>query len=92
MQYCLQWMLRTIERHYGKVYFKKEIDDKLKESYDNGYSNAYCYGVHKGLYIAVKAIRDEIASYNGLSKQEWIDKVWYMINNAKYKSTGEKIL
>ena len=88
MQYCLQWMLRIIERNYGKVYFKKEVDDKIKQAYDDGFAD----GVYEGLYKAIKSVRDKIASYNGLSKQEWIDKVWYMINNARYESTGKKIL
>lgn len=81
-------MLRVIEHHYGKVYLKKEVDDKIKQAYYDGFVN----GTHEGLYRAIKSVRDKIASYNGLSKQEWIDKVWYMINNTRYESTGKKIL
>ena len=88
MQYCLQWMLRIIERHYGKVYFKKEVDDKIKQAYDDGFTN----GVYEGLYRAIESVRDKIASYNGLSKQEWIDKVWCLINNARYEIIVKKIL
>lgn len=46
------------------------------------FESVYNMGVNEGQRRAFKIIRIKISTLYGLSKQEWIDKVWYMITHA----------
>ena len=51
--------------------------------------NTYNKGINDGQRKAFKILHDKISSLYGLSKQEWIDKVWYMITNVHFISNNK---
>ena len=63
-------------------YTKEDINKNLKNSYNKG--------INDGQYKAFLILHDKISSLYGLSKQEWIDKVWYIINNVHFISNDKK--
>ena len=68
--------------------------EDIKEEHNIDIENAYNSGVNDGQRKAIALLYNKVVSLYGLSKQEWIDKVWGMIcranivnriNNIKYE-------
>lgn len=56
------------------------------------FENVYNMGVNEGQRRAFKTLRIKISALYGLSKQEWINKVWYMITHVRFiDNTKNKI-
>lgn len=53
--------------------------EDIKKDHNIIIENAYNSGINDGQYKAINTLYNKIISLYGLSKQEWIDKVWYMI-------------
>ena len=54
------------------------------EDINKNLKNTYNKGINDGQHRAFKILYYKISSLYGLSKQEWIDKVWYMITNVHF--------
>ena len=60
------------------------------EDINKNLKNTYNKGINDGQYRAFKILHDKISSLYGLSKQEWIDKVWYVITNVHFINNNNK--
>lgn len=73
------WTLKHIKTtiiHKLGGYTYADVNDEIE--------NAYNIGVNDGQRKAIKLLHNKVISLYGLSKQEWIDKVWGMISRAKF--------
>nr|DAH00354.1 MAG TPA: hypothetical protein [Crassvirales sp.] len=68
--------------------------EDIKKDRNIDIENAYNLGINDGQRKAITLLYNKVVSLYGLSKQEWIDKVWGMIcraniinhiNNIKYE-------
>lgn len=59
---------------------------------DKDLHNIYAKGFNAGQVSIIKKIHNSIKSYYGLSKQEWIDKVWYLITHAHFTNHTKSII
>ena len=79
IQYFPQWMLKNIQVkliHILGGYTYEDINKNLKNTYNKG--------INDGQRKAFLILHDKISSLYGLSKQEWIDNVWHMINHVRF--------
>ena len=77
-------MLKTIQIkliHILGGYTYEDINKNLKNTYNKG--------INDGQRRAFKILHDKISSLYGLSKQKWIDEVWYMITNVHFISNNK---
>lgn len=56
--------------------------EDIKKDRNIDIENAYNSGVNEGKRKAIALLYNKVVSLYGLSKQEWIDKVWGMIHRA----------
>ncbi len=56
--------------------------EDIKKDNNIDIENAYNSGVNDGQRKAIALLYNKVVSLYGLSKQEWIDKVWGMIRRA----------
>lgn len=59
------------------------------EDINKNLKNTYNKGINDGQRRAFKILHDKISSLYGLSKQKWIDEVWYMITNVHFISNNK---
>lgn len=77
----------TIIHKLGGYTYKdlnKDFNKNLNKNRNIDFKNAYNMGVNEGQRRAFKILRIKISALYGLSKQEWIDKVWYMITHVYF--------
>ena len=86
-----QWTLKHIKEiiihklggyTYNDIKEQRNID--IESSYNVGYND--------GQRNVIISLYDKIVPLYGLSKQEWIDKVWSMITNAHFINHTKTII
>ena len=90
-QFLVQWTpkhIKTTIIHKLGGYTYKDI----KEERNIDLQNAYNLGVNDGQHKAIITLYNKICSLYGLSKQEWIDKVWYIITHAHFVNHTKNII
>lgn len=80
--------IKTIIIHKLGGYTHKDIE----ENYNIDIKNAYNLGFNNGQRNVIINLHYKISSLYGLSKQEWIDKVWYMIEHAHFINHTKNII
>ena len=83
--------IKTTIIHKLGGYTKLELEQHdchkgLEETEDN---KVYNKGYNDGRVYLIEKLYNTIGSYDGLSKQEWIDKVWYIISHAYFTSRSK---
>ena len=79
LQYYLQWMLKIIQ-----IKIIHSLGGRTIEETSQHITERFNYFRNKGYDKAYYEMYKYVESLNGLSKQEWIDKVWKYINKKVY--------
>lgn len=84
-QFLVQWTPKRI-----KTTIIHKLGGYTYKDLNKDFENIYIMGINEGQRRAFILLRDKISSLYGLPKQEWIDKVWYMITHARFINRTKK--